>query len=115
MNIAHTKEYFYKNLRFPLVLDDLRFSRDNCSQAHSRSPTEWEAKAIACQETWEMNGYECRVARNQKVGLLAIADTKVILQDRATCRLTVITRSNFVVYVERRKAITSDNFPLLIT
>ena len=64
MNIAHTKEYFYKNLRFPLVLDDLRFSRDNCSQAHSRS-TEWEAKAIACQETWEINGYE-RVSRCAK-------------------------------------------------
>jgi len=57
MNIAHAKEYFYKNLRLSLVFDDLRFSRDNCSQEHSCS-TEWEAKAIACQETWEINGFE---------------------------------------------------------
>lgn len=61
---------------------------------------------------------ECRVARNQKVGLLAIADTEVILQDSCNASLD---RDNAIQFCglrrlrgTTREAITSGNFPLLI-
>lgn len=95
------KVYFYKNLWFPLVIHDLRFSCDNCSQECSRS-VEWDAKAIACQETRKINGF-AQVSRRAKSKARTFgncADTKVIFQDRAMCRSDEITGSNFAIYAE---------------
>lgn len=112
MNIAHAKEYFYKNLRLPLVFHDLRFSCDNCSQEHSRS-AEWEAKAIACQETWEINGFE-RVSRRVKSKGRTFGNCGHGGDSSRSCNVS-FDRDNAIQFCDVREAITSGNFPLLIT